>query len=75
MKSLLADPPVGRQALMRMLEEERTDDLDNWHERSFLYLYHCGEDVLQLTKDAATMYFMADRMAPTAFPSIAKYER
>ena len=75
MKNLLAESPIGRQALIKMLEEERVDDLDNWHERSFLYLYHCGEDVLQLTKDAATMYFMADRMAPSAFPSIAKYER
>ena len=75
MTNLLAEAPTGRQALMSMLEEERVHDLDNWHERSFLYLYHCGEDVLQLTKDAAAMYFMADRMAPSAFPSIAKYER
>lgn len=75
MKNLLSDQPIGRQALFKMLEEDRADDLDNWHDRSFLYLYHCGDDVLQLTKDAFEMYFMADRMAPSAFPSIAKFER
>lgn len=75
MQNLLAEQPIGREALFKMLEEGRSDDLDNWHERAFLYLYHCGEDVLQVTKDAYQIYFMADRMAPTAFPSIAKYER
>ena len=75
MKNLFSDQPVGRQALFKMLEEDRVDDLDNWHDRAFLYLYHCGDDVLQLTKDAYDMYFMADRMAPSAFPSIAKFER
>lgn len=75
MQNLLAEQPVNRQELFQMLEENRVDDLDNWHERSFLYLYHCGDEVLQITKDAYQVYFMADRMAPTAFPSIAKYER
>ncbi len=75
MQNLLAQQSVDRQALFEQLKENRVDDLDNWHERSFLYLYHCGEDVLQVTKDAYQMYFMADRMAPSAFPSIAKYER
>ena len=75
MQNLLAQQSVDRQALFEQLKENRVDDLDNWHERSFLYLYHCGEEVLQVTKDAYQMYFMADRMAPSAFPSIAKYER
>ncbi len=75
MKNLLAEQPVDRKVLFEQLEENRVDDLDNWHERSFLYLYHCSEDVLQVTKDTYQLYFMADRMAPSAFPSIAKYER
>ena len=75
MQNLLAEEPVDRKVLFEQLKENRVDDLDNWHERSFLYLYHCGEDVLQVTKDAYQLYFMADRMAPSAFPSIAKYER
>ena len=75
MRNLLAEQPVDRHALFEQLQENRVDDLDNWHERSFLYLYHCGEEVLQVTKDAYQMYFMADRMAPSAFPSISKYER
>lgn len=69
-------PPKGRPRddVLHELENAREDDVDWRGGRVGLYTHFGGDDVLEIAKDAARMYFSENALGPSAFPSLARLE-
>ena len=69
-------PPAGRprEEVLDELESARENDVDWRGGRIGLYTHFGGDDVLDIAKDAARMYFSENALGPSAFPSLARFE-
>lgn len=50
------------------------DDVDWRNKRAAVYVFHPGEDVMQVAKDAYGLYQSENALGPAAFPSLKKME-
>lgn len=65
---------LGRQALFAEMEAARLDDVDWRGGRINLYTHFGGDDVLEVAKDAARMFFSENALGQAAFPSLKTFE-
>lgn len=61
--------------LRRRLEGLGRDDVDWRNKKSAVYVFHPGEDVLQVAKDAYALYQSENALGPAAFPSLQRMEQ
>ena len=50
------------------------NDVDWRHARAAVYVFHAGDDVLAVAKDAYAMYQSENALGPGAFPSLKRME-
>lgn len=76
MKAKSTFPTHGRphDAILQDLRSFKSGDLD-WHRgRSFSYVYHAEDSIVDLLKEAYTTYFSENALNPAAFPSLRRME-
>lgn len=78
MTDAIPEAGVGRQALEQMLDEMRERDRDHttkdWNSRSFLYLFHAGDDVRGVAEAAYTKFLKTEALSAEAFPSVQQLQ-
>jgi glutamate/tyrosine decarboxylase-like PLP-dependent enzyme len=69
-------PEKGRDwdALRSEMLEMGRDDADWRSGRTAVYVFHPGDDVLQVAKDAYALYQSENALGPAAFPSLRRME-
>jgi glutamate/tyrosine decarboxylase-like PLP-dependent enzyme len=60
--------------LQTRMEEMGESDVDWRSGRAAVYVFHAGEDVLQVAKEAYALYQSENGLGPAAFPSLARME-
>ncbi|MEZ4391135.1 MAG: aspartate aminotransferase family protein [Polyangiales bacterium] len=65
---------MDREALLARLKGMQQGDVDWRGGRTFSLVYHPGDDVLEIQKAAATMYFSENALNPMAFPGLRQCE-
>lgn len=64
----------SREEVLVALRAARERDA-RWHEgRVWCLVYHAGDDILDLLKEAYTLFFSENALNPMAFPSLRKLE-
>jgi sphinganine-1-phosphate aldolase len=69
-------PQAGRakDEILESMRAARTQDA-RWREgKVFSLVYYGGEEILELLKEAYTLFFSENGLNPTAFPSLRKFE-
>ena len=69
-------PTTGKSKdeVLSAMRSARDKDVQ-WHKgRAFSLVYHAGEEVDELLKEATLMFFSENGLNPTAFPSLRKFE-
>jgi sphinganine-1-phosphate aldolase len=74
MSNRFPDQGLPREALFAEMEEAREGDIDWRGGRVNIYTHFAGDEVLEVAKDAARMFFSENALGPTAFPSLKKFE-
>lgn len=77
----MSQPPVGlpphgrpKAEVLAAMQAARTADA-HWRDgRAFSMVYYADEDILDLLKQAYTLFFSENGLNPTAFPSLRKFE-
>lgn len=60
--------------VLAVMAREREQDA-KWHEgKTWSLVFHAGDDVTNLLKEAYTMFFSENGLNPMAFPSLKKFE-
>lgn len=69
-------PSSGRdwKSLSIELDERRRDDVDWRSGKASVYVFHSGDDVLQVAHDAYGAYISENGLGPGAFPSLKRME-
>jgi sphinganine-1-phosphate aldolase len=69
-------PETGEawDALRGRLEGLGENDVDWRNKKSAVYVFHPGEDVLQVAKEAYALYQSENALGPAAFPSLKRME-
>jgi glutamate/tyrosine decarboxylase-like PLP-dependent enzyme len=62
------------ESLRERLEGLGQNDVDWRNKKSAVYVFHPGEDVLQVAKDAYALYQSENALGPAAFPSLKRME-
>lgn len=70
-------PARGRswEELRAALEELRAGDVDWRSGRAAVYVFHAGEDVLRVAREAYALYQSENALGPAAFPSLRRMEQ
>jgi sphinganine-1-phosphate aldolase len=66
---------LDRQELRERMRQMRCRDVDWRRGRTALHIYHPGDDVLEIAREAYAMFMMENALAPAAFPSLALMEQ
>jgi sphinganine-1-phosphate aldolase len=74
MSNRFPDRGLPREDLFAEMEAAREDDVDWRGGRVNIYTHFAGDEVLEVAKDAARMFFSENALGPTAFPSLKKFE-
>ncbi len=61
-------------ALRKRLEGLAENDVDWRNKKSAVYVFHPGEDVLEVAKEAYALYQSENALGPAAFPSLKRME-
>ncbi len=61
--------------LEKRMHEMGEGDVDWRSGRAAVYVFHAGEDVLRVAKEAYALYQSENGLGPAAFPSLARMER
>ncbi len=65
---------MSRDTLFSKMEEVRKNDI-KWKEgKAFSLVFHGGEEISNVIKDAYCMFFSENGLNPSAFPSLKKFE-
>jgi len=65
---------VPAERILAKMKKLREHDA-RWQEgKTWSLVFHAGEQVTQLLKEAYTMFFLENGLNPTAFPSLKKFE-
>lgn len=69
-------PEAGRdwQSLREEMIAMGADDADWRHGRTAVYVFHAGDDVLRVAKEAYALYQSENALGPAAFPSLRRME-
>jgi len=62
-------------SLKQQMLEMRRDDVEWRRGRSALHVYYAGDSVLDVGRDAYSMFISENALAPAAFPSLERMER
>ncbi|MAG34141.1 MAG: aspartate aminotransferase family protein [Deltaproteobacteria bacterium] len=73
-RARLPEKSEGWDTLRERLIALGSDDVDWRSKRSAVYVFHPGEDVLQVAKDAYALYQSENALGPAAFPSLRRME-
>ncbi len=65
---------ITKQEILAAMEAVREHDVRWQQGRAFSLVFHAGEDVTDLLKEAYTLFFSENGLNPTAFPSLRKFE-
>lgn len=65
---------LDRDALLGRLREMQRGDVDWRGGKTFSLVYHPGDDVLEVQKAAANLYFSENALNPMAFPGLRQCE-
>ncbi len=63
-----------RERVLEEMQSFRAHDVPWKDGKVFSLVYYAGEDVLQVLKEAALLYFSENALNPTAFPSLRRME-
>lgn len=63
-----------REEILRELEEMRGGDVDWRSGKAAVFVFHAGEDVARVQKEAYTSYMSENGLGPMAFPSLRRME-
>lgn len=63
------------EEVFERMEAARADDVDWRDGRVGLYVHSGGDDVLAVAREAYSRFFSENALGPTAFPSLARFER
>lgn len=69
-------PKAGKtkEELLATMRAARQNDV-NWREaKTFSLVFNAGEEIINLLKEAYTLFFSENGLNPTAFPSLRKFE-
>jgi glutamate/tyrosine decarboxylase-like PLP-dependent enzyme len=61
--------------VMRALEDAKRGDVDWRRGRAPMYVFHAGQDLYDVTRDAFMAYFTENALGTRAFPSLVRLER
>ncbi len=73
-KYSMPEKGVNRENLINELEEARSSDVGWKDGRSFGLVYHAGDEVDEIIREAYTRYIHSNALDPRAFPSLKKFE-
>ena len=63
-----------KEAILEKMRAVRQKDI-NWQQgKAFSLVFHAGEEVTEMLKEAYMMFFSENGLNPTAFPSLRKFE-
>ena len=74
MRKQLPEKGTAWDELAERMRELGNDDVDWRSGRAAVYVFHAGEDVLQVAKEAYALYQSENGLGPAAFPSLAGME-
>ena len=63
-----------KDEVLAIMRAARDHDVQWQKGRAFSLVYHAGEDVDELLKEASLLFFSENGLNPTAFPSLRKFE-
>ncbi len=65
---------ISKEALLAQMKTMRKDDAQ-WHiGRTFSLVYHPGNEIANMVKEAYNLFFSENALNPTAFPSLKQME-
>jgi tyrosine decarboxylase MnfA len=65
---------LSKEEILQTMHALRAHDV-KWHEgRVFSLVFHAGDEINDLLKEAYTMFFAENGLNPTAFPSLRRFE-
>ncbi len=65
---------LSKQAVLETMQAARADDV-RWKEgKVFSLVFHAGDEISELLKEAYTLFFAENGLNPTAFPSLRRFE-
>lgn len=76
MSSTLKFPTHGlpKEYILQTMRDLRAHDV-KWHDgKVFSLVFHAGDEISDLLKEAYTMFFAENGLNPTAFPSLRRFE-
>lgn len=74
LRAQLPEKSEDWERLRKRLTALGGDDVDWRNKRSAVYVFHPGEDVLKVAKEAYALYQSENALGPAAFPSLRKME-
>ena len=73
-KSMFEQKGISSQEILKVIDDQRQQDV-KWREgRSFSLSYFGGDDVYDLSQKVASKFLCDNPLNPTAFPSLKKFE-
>jgi glutamate/tyrosine decarboxylase-like PLP-dependent enzyme len=73
-RAVLPERGEAWEPLRERLQALGQNDVDWRNKKSAVYVFHPGEDVLQVAKDAYALYQSENALGPAAFPSLRRME-
>jgi sphinganine-1-phosphate aldolase len=73
-RATLPEKGEAWQPLRARLEALGNDDVDWRNKKTAVYVFHPGEDVLNVAKEAYALYQSENALGPAAFPSLRRME-
>ena len=70
----LAAKGMPREEVLSMMRDLRARDADWRRGRMWCLVYYAGDEILELLKEAYTMFFSENGLSPIAFPSLRQFE-
>ena len=74
-RTVMPEKGTDWSTLQTRMEEMGEGDVDWRSGRAAVYVFHAGEDVLDVAKQAYALYQSENGLGPAAFPSLARMER
>ena len=65
---------MSRDEVLAALEAMRTDDKDWRNGRCFALVFHAGDEVEEVVREASVMYLSENALNPMAFPSLGRMQ-
>lgn len=70
----LPEKGIKKDDVLSLMREMRSTDADWRNARTWSLVYFAGDEILETSKQAYTMFFSENGLNPMAFPSLKKFE-